>query len=49
MKGLAKLPKDRYPDVVAFAAALAGVLADPFPPEAPNAGFMSRVKGLFGR
>jgi len=49
MKGLAKLPKDRYPDVVAFAAALAEVLKDPFPPELKNAGFMSKMKGFFNR
>ncbi len=49
MKGLAKLPKDRYPDVLAFAGALAEVLKDPFPPESTAAGFFSRMKGLFGR
>lgn len=49
MKGLAKLPKDRYPDVVAFGEALAGVLKDPFPPELKNAGFMSKMKGFFNR
>ena len=47
MKGLAKLPKDRYPDVVAFAGALAEVLKDPFPPELKNSGFMSKMKGFF--
>jgi serine/threonine-protein kinase len=49
MKGLAKLPGDRYPTVVAFAEALAAVLADPFPAEAPNTGFLTKLKGLFGR
>ena len=49
MKGLAKLPKDRYADVLEFASALAVALSDPFPPEAPAGGFMSRMKGLFGR
>ncbi|MCC7002625.1 MAG: serine/threonine protein kinase [Gemmatimonadaceae bacterium] len=49
MKGLAKAPGDRYADVNAFAAALAEVLKDPFPAEAPTSGFLSRMKGLFGR
>ena len=48
MKGLAKLPSDRYPDVVAFADALAAVLQDPFPSTAPG-GLFSKMKGLFGR
>ena len=46
MRALSKNPKDRYPDVLTFARALAEALA------AANAGsgeggFMSRVKGLF--
>lgn len=49
MKGLAKLPKDRYPDVVAFADALGAVLKDPFPANTGGSGFMSKMKGLFGR
>lgn len=49
MKGLAKLPKDRYSDVVVFGDALAEALRDPFPPMAQNAGFMSKMKGLFNR
>lgn len=49
MKGLAKLPKDRYPDVVAFADALGAVLKDPFPASTGGSGFMSKMKGLFGR
>jgi serine/threonine protein kinase len=49
MKGLAKLPTDRYPDVRGFAAALAEVLKDPYPPELPSAGFLGRMKGLFSR
>jgi len=49
MKGLAKLPSDRYPDVVAFADALATVLQDPFPSAAPSGGILSKMKGLFGR
>ncbi|MEX2180615.1 MAG: serine/threonine-protein kinase [Gemmatimonadaceae bacterium] len=49
MKGLAKLPTDRYPNVVAFAEALAEALKDPFSPDVPASGFLSRMKGLFGR
>jgi serine/threonine protein kinase len=49
MKGLAKLPTDRFPDVIAFADALAEALKDPYPPESPSAGLLSRMKGLFGR
>ncbi len=49
MKGLAKAPGDRYADVNAFASALAEALKDPFPAEAPTTGFLTRMKGLFGR
>ena len=50
MKGLAKAPGERYPDVCAFADALAEVLKDPFPAESPSAGsLLSRMKGLFIR
>ncbi len=50
MKGLAKAPGDRYPDVCAFADALAVVLKDPFPAESSTAsGLLTRMKGLFGR
>jgi len=50
MKGLAKAPGDRYPDVCAFADALAEVLKDPFPAEGPTASrLLGRMKGLFGR
>jgi eukaryotic-like serine/threonine-protein kinase len=49
MKGLAKLPSDRYADVVVFAEALAAVLVDPFPGAASNSGLLSKMKGLFGR
>lgn len=51
MKGLAKAPGDRYPDVCAFADALALVLQDPFPADAgkDGGGLMWRMKGLFGR
>jgi serine/threonine protein kinase len=48
MKGLGKLPTDRYPDVIQFADALAVALENPFPPDPPSAGFMQRMKGLFG-
>lgn len=49
MKGLAKAPSDRYPDVVAFADALAQALQDPFPAPGPSGGLFSKMKGLFGR
>lgn len=49
MKGLAKLPGDRYADVVAFADALAEVLKDPFPVSGASSGLFSKMKGLFGR
>lgn len=49
MKGLAKEPTARYPDVNAFAAALAEALESPFPEESPSAGLLSKMKGLFGR
>lgn len=48
MKGLAKLPGERYPDVVAFADALAEALKDPFPAAAAG-GLLSKMRGLFGR
>ena len=49
MRGLAKLPKDRYADVIAFGEALYEVLQTPFPAETPSSGFMSKMKGLFNR
>lgn len=49
MKGLAKLPSDRYADVVAFADALAEVLTDPFPAANAGGSLLSKMKGLFGR
>jgi len=49
MKGLAKLPSDRYADVVAFADALCTALKDPFPTATPSGGLLSMMKGLFGR
>ena len=47
MKGLAKASGDRYPDVKAFAVALASALEAPFP--AAAGGLLSKMKGLFGR
>ena len=48
MKGLAKLPKERYENVVAFADGLGEALQTPFPATA-GGGLMSKMKGLFGR
>ena len=45
MRGLSKQPASRYPDVRAFAAALAEALAEPV--EEP--GFVGKLKGLFRR
>jgi hypothetical protein len=52
MRGLAKSPADRYPDVRAFAAALrAGLGRTPITPSptVPPAGDESRADGLIGR
>jgi serine/threonine protein kinase len=51
MKGLAKHPQDRYPDVCAFARALEdALLAAPDAAEPPSGGsLLSRMRGLFGR
>jgi serine/threonine protein kinase len=46
MRALAKNPKDRYPDVLAFAKALEAALASIGQPGA-GGGFMSKMKGLF--
>ncbi len=46
MKGLAKNPKERYPDVTAFAADLAQALAAPEPQ--PQGGLFGKVRKLFG-
>ncbi len=46
MKGLAKNPKDRYPNVLAFAKELADAIAVPEP--APSAGLFGKVRKLFG-
>lgn len=50
MKGLAKQPQDRFPDVRSFAAALEEALRDPYAEEPLTGGFLQRMKkGLFGR
>ncbi len=60
MKGLAKKPEDRYPDVRAFAAALREAIAVPMPAtsarggvasagEEESAGLMGRLRGMFKR
>ena len=46
MRALSKTPKDRYPDVVEFAKALAAALAAGHT-DAGEGGFMSKMKGLF--
>jgi serine/threonine-protein kinase len=47
MRGLSKDPRQRYPDTVAFAAALEAALAADASPE-PD-GLLARMKGLFRR
>ena len=47
MRGLSKLPTQRYPDAVAFASALEAALAVTDEPSRP--GLLSRVKGIFKR
>ena len=53
MKGLAKKPEDRYPDVRAFAAALREAIAQPTaaatPARGATAGNGDEAAGLFGR
>ena len=57
MKGLARQPGERYPDILTFAHTLHDVLLDsgdpapaPAPPEPdPDGGLLSRMKGLFRR
>ena len=46
MRALSKQPKDRYPDVLAFAAALREALAEA---PVPEGGFVGKLKGLFRR
>jgi serine/threonine-protein kinase len=45
MKGLAKAPSDRYPNVVAFGDALRDAIAA----AAASSGLFGKVKGIFGR
>jgi serine/threonine-protein kinase len=45
MKGLAKAPSDRYPNVVAFGDALRDAIAT----QQASSGLFGRVKGIFGR
>jgi serine/threonine-protein kinase len=45
MRGLAKAPAQRYPDVVSFARALRDVLLAP--PEEQDSGLLSKFRGLF--
>jgi len=47
MRGLSKQPADRYPDVLAFAAALRDALAEPV--EEEEGGLVGKIKGLFRR
>lgn len=49
MRGLAKEPKDRYPDVVTFAQAFSEAVRTPFAEDSGSGGFLSRMKGIFGR
>jgi hypothetical protein len=46
MRALSKNPKDRYPDVVEFAKALASALAAGAS-DTSDGGFMSKMKWLF--
>ena len=46
MRALSKNPKDRYPDVLVFAKALAAALTAG-QGDAGDGGFMSKMKGLF--
>jgi len=48
MRGLSKQPADRYPDVLAFAAALRDALAEPGVAE-EEGGLVGKLKGLFRR
>jgi serine/threonine-protein kinase len=61
MKGLAKKPEERYPDVRTFAAALREAAAQPYEPPMParpsgeddaageSAGLLGRLRGMFRR
>lgn len=55
MRGLARPPGDRYPDIETFARELASALAQgeapsqvPGPPDGEGSGLFSKVRGLFG-
>jgi serine/threonine-protein kinase len=47
MRALSKNPKERFPDVLAFAKALEHALATVGQQRADSAGFMSKMKGMF--
>jgi serine/threonine protein kinase len=52
MRGLARQPSDRFPNVLAFADALADALAKPDAvvtrsPESSRGGLMAKVRGIF--
>jgi serine/threonine-protein kinase len=47
MRGLGKDPRQRYPDSVAFAAALQAAITDTAPPE--RTGMLTRIRSIFGR
>lgn len=47
MRGLAKDPKSRYPNVVEFARALAAALTSDAQPAPDDPGILSRMRGLF--
>lgn len=47
MRGLERDPAKRYPDVVAFASALADAISQP--PTAESAGLMARLKSVFNK
>ncbi len=47
MRGLERDPTKRYPDVIAFAAALADAIRQP--PTARSAGLMARLKSVFNK
>jgi hypothetical protein len=46
MRGLAKQPTDRYPDVISFATDLRKALLSA---SAEDTGFLAKMKGLFGK
>jgi serine/threonine-protein kinase len=46
MRGLAKQPTDRYPDVLSFATDLRKALLST---STEDSGFLAKMKGLFGK